>query len=126
VLLEVKRRTRDFIEQADQIADEMPEAPEPQHDPKILFRSVEHKFVPAYPDERLQGVWIVTDIKQNEGELANAFNTLDPAKVHFAILGDWEPDAYVLSRRAGDRQYLRELFHVQSSSRFTFNGRNES
>lgn len=120
VLLDVKRRTRDFIEQAEQTTDVMIEAPEPQHDTRILFRSVEQKFVPANPDGRLQGVWIVTDIQQDEEALADAFNALDPMKVHFAILGDWDPDAYILSRRPADEQLLRELFHLQSSSRFTF------
>jgi hypothetical protein len=124
VLLDVKRRTRDFIEQAELSTDEMTQAPEPRHDPGILFRSVEQKFVPADPDGRLQGVWIVTDIQQDEEKLANAFKALDSTKVHFAILGDWEPDACILSMRPGDEQLLRGLFHLQPSSRYTFK-RNE-
>jgi hypothetical protein len=45
---------------------------------------------------------------------------LDKTKVHFAILGDWLSDAYVLSRRPEDEQFLRRLFGLAESSRFTF------
>ena len=119
ILLDVKRRTVDFIRQAELMVIEGA-APEPDHDPELLFRNVEHKFVRADPDQRLQGVWIVTDIQQDEDLLYNAFATLDAGKVHFAILGDWKPDAYVMVRRDQDRQYLLDLFHAEPSVRFTF------
>lgn len=124
VLLDVKRRTRDFIEQVEQTTDDMTKAPEPQHDPTIMFRSVEQKFDAADPDATLQGVWIVTDIQQDKEALASAFDGLDPSKVHFAILGDWGSDGYILSRRPEDEQFLRALFRLQHSERFTFT-RNE-
>lgn len=120
VLMDVKRRTTDFIKQTERIGEESV-APEPDHDPKLLFRSVEDKFVTADPSLNLQGVWVVTDIKQNEALLSAAFAALDASKVHFAILGDWKPDAHVLVARAEDEQYLRSLFNVQESTRFTFN-----
>ena len=41
------------------------------------------------PETELQGVWVVTDLRQEADELASAFNDLDPAKVHFAIVGNW-------------------------------------
>lgn len=119
VLLDVKRRTADFIRQAEGI-DAENAAPEPDHDPALLFRSVEQKFLSAEPDARLQGAWIVTDIKQEEDQLVRAFTALDARKVHFAILGDWKPDVYVLARRDVDRQYLLNLFRADSSTRFTF------
>ncbi len=119
VLLDVKRRTTDFIQQTERIGSESV-APEPTHDPALLFRSVEDKFKPADPAHCLQGVWVVTDIKQNEKKLSATFATLDPKKVHFAILGDWKTDAHVLVARAEDEQYLRDLFTLQQSSRFTF------
>lgn len=119
VLLDVKRRTLDFLRQAEGI-DAENAAPEPDHDPALLFRSVEQKFLSAEPDARLQGAWIVTDIKQEEDQLVRAFTSLDAKKVHFAILGDWKPDVYVLARRDVDRQYLLNLFRVDSSTRFTF------
>ena len=68
-------------------------APEPDHDPALLFRSIEHKFKAADPDHCLQGAWIVTDIAQNESRLLKSFLGLDGAKVHFAVLGDWRADA---------------------------------
>ncbi len=118
VLLDVKRRTTDFIKQTERIGGESV-APEPDHDPALLFRSVEKKYESADPNLRLQGVWVITDIEQNEKRLSAAFAALG-SKVHFAILGDWKPDAYVLVRRAQDEQYLRDLFHVEKSARFTF------
>jgi len=124
VLLDVKRRTTDFIKQAEGI-DAENTAPEPDHDPALLFRSVEQKFLSAEPDSRLQGAWIVTDIKQEEDQLLRAFTALDASKVHFTILGDWKPDVYVLARRDDDRQYLLNLFRVDSSTRFTFRSSSE-
>jgi hypothetical protein len=119
VLLDVKRRTVDFIKQTERIGDETV-APEPNHDPALIFRSIEEKFASADPNVQLQGVWVVTDIKQNEKLLSNSFDALDSRKVHFAILGDWKPDAYVLARRGEDECYLRDLFHIENSARFTF------
>jgi hypothetical protein len=123
VLCDVKRRTRDFLEQFERL-DDSPVAPEPNHDPALLFRNVEHKFRSGDPDEYLQGAWIVTDIAQEENRLLDAFRALDPTKVHFAILGDWLSDAHVLVRREQDGPYLRDLFRIAASSRFVFN--NES
>lgn len=119
VLCDVKRRTKDFLIQFEQIGDAV-EAPEPNHDPALLFRSVEHKFVSNNPDQYLQGAWIFTDIAQNENRLREAFMALDGSKVHFAILGDWLSDAYVLSRRPKDTQFLRSLFGLTDSTRFVF------
>ncbi len=108
----VKRRTTDFIQQAERIVTEGA-APEPDHDPAVLFRSVEQKFVAANPSVRLQGAWIFTDIQQEEELLARAFSALDPDKVHFAVFGDWKLDVYVLVRRETDRQYLLDLFREE-------------
>jgi len=119
VLLDVKRRTTDFIQQAERMDNEG-EEPVPEHDPALLFRSVEQKFVSADPGVRLQGVWILIDIKQEEEQLGCTFAALDGSKVHFAILGDWEQDAHILVRRDEDRQSLVDLFHIESSTRFTF------
>jgi len=63
VLLDVKRRTTDFIKHTERIGNELV-APKPDHDPALLFRSVEKKFEPTDPNLRLQGVWIITDIKR--------------------------------------------------------------
>jgi hypothetical protein len=119
VLLDVKNRSKDFIEQMTR-EDGGNVMPEPEHDPAFLFRSLDNKLLPANPDERLQGVWIATHIQQNADALNNAFAALNPAKVHFAILGDWEPDVHLLTRRDADREYLLDLFAATPSSRFTF------
>ena len=119
VLLDVKRRTTDFIKQAKRMGEEGA-MPEPDHDPALLFRSVEQKLVSADPNVQLQGVWVFTDIQQDEELLLTAFAALDASKVHFAVFGDWKPDVYVLVRRDEDRQYLLDLFHAEPSTRFTF------
>lgn len=119
VLLDVKSRSKDFIEQLTR-EDGSKVMPEPEHDPALLFRSLDKKFLSANPNEALQGVWIATHIQQNADALNKAFAALDSDKVHFAILGDWEPDIHVLSRRDADREYLLELFAATPSNRFTF------
>lgn len=119
VLCDVKRRTRDFLEQFEQIGNSQV-APEPNHDPALLFRNVEHKFRSGNPDECVQGAWIVTDIAQEEHRLMDAFLALDGTKVHFAILGDWLSDAHVLVRREQDELFIRDLFRITASSRFVF------
>lgn len=119
VMLDVKSRSQDFIEQMTR-EDGSKVMPEPEHDPALLFRSLDTKFLSANPDERLQGVWIATHIQQNKDGLSKAFAALDPDKVHFAILGDWEPDVCLLVRREADREYLFAMFAARPSSRFTF------
>lgn len=119
VMLDVKSRSKDFIEQMTR-EDGSKVMPEPEHDPAVLFRSLDKKFLPADPDELLQGVWIATHVQQNADVLNKAFAALDPAKVHFAILGDWEPDIHLLVKRAADFSYLLDLFGATQSSRFTF------
>jgi len=118
ILLDVKRRFTDFYSQMRDTAVEGGAAPD--HDVQLLFRSVEPKFLAANPDETLQGVWIVTDIKQDEQELRAAFDALNPAKVHFAILGDAESDVYILTRRSEDVPYLLSVFSATQSERFVF------
>lgn len=119
VLLDVKSRSKDFIEQMTR-EDGSKTMPEPEHDPALLFRGLDKKFLPANPDEVLQGVWIATHIRQNVDALNKAFAALDPETVHFAILGDWEPDVHLLVRREADREYLLYLFGATPSNRFTF------
>jgi hypothetical protein len=118
VLIDVKRRFADFIAQMG-----MPmegSVPAPGHDPALLFRSVEGKYLRSDPDAALQGAFIVTDIRQEHAELRTAFDGLDPAKVHFAVLGDSRPDVHLLVRRAQDRAFLLDLFRATESDRFVF------
>ena len=119
VLLDVKSRTKDFIEQMTR-EDGSQQMPDPEHDPALLFRSLENKFLPANPDASLQGIWIATHIQQNVNELNQAFAALDSEKVHFAVLGDWGVDVHLLVKREADRQYLLDLFKATPSDRFAF------
>ena len=119
VLMDVKRRYADFLMQMGGPMEG--EIPAPEHDPALLFRSVEGKFVAADPGVVLQGAWIVTDIKQEAAEFAAAFESLEAAMVHFAILGDARPDVDLLTRRAEDRPYLLELFRATDADRYLFN-----
>ncbi len=120
VLLDVKRRFRDFFALMGAALPTDTE-PEPHHDHALLFRSVEGKFREADPDQVLQGVWISTDIKQEEAELAAAYQNLDGKKVHFAMLGDARPDIHLITRRKTDRAFLLDLFDAVEGERFTFN-----
>jgi hypothetical protein len=124
VLLDVKRRTRDFIEYVRRIIagerDSDGTGPAPTHEPALLFRNVEEKFMPRDPDTYLQGAWIVTDLQQEAGELAAAFEALNARRIHFAILGDWEAGVHVLVRRPVDKPFLLTLLGVSESPRFVF------
>lgn len=119
ILLDAKSRTTDFIQQAFN-ADQRGEMPAPVHDHNLMFKSIEGKFNAADPAIQLQGAWITTHIMQNREEIENAFAALDPAKVHFAIFGDWQSDVSLLVRREVDRQYLLDLFNVTQSQRFFY------
>jgi len=119
VLVDVKRRIQDILELLNRINRGGTEQP-PTHDASILFRSIEEKYASKNPDAQLQGAWIMTDVQQEESEIENAFNSLDESKVHFAILGDWDPGIKLLTRRDEDRQFLFDLFRENSSNRMTF------
>lgn len=124
VLLEVKNRMRDLLEVVDRLEggerDPNGTAPAPTHDVALLFRGVEAKLKACDPDVQLQGAWIATDLQQEERELDAAFAALDNAKVHYAILGDWDPGIRIVSRREADKALLLDLFGETESGRFTF------
>lgn len=124
MLLDVKNRMRDVIEALEQIGrgEQSPAGtgPAPMHDPALLFRSIESKFRRAKPDGSLQGAWIGTYLKQEEGELYEAFRRLDTDKVHFAVLGDWRNDGYILVRGESLRAPVREVLGIEESRRFVF------
>lgn len=125
ILLDIKNRTRDLLESLARIqvgergADDM--APAPTHDTALIFRSLERKFRPSNPANVVQGGWITTQLMQEESELQTTFSKLDCTRVHFAILGDWEDDVYVLCNYAEIKQLLLEIFNIRESKRFVFN-----
>ena len=116
ILLDVKNRNKDLYEMMDR---ENTEAP-PQHNHSLLFSGLEDKFLHANPDQSLQGAFIFTSIMQESKKLHDAFNQLDSSKIHFAIIGNEKDDAYVLTRRPEDEIFLRKIFTLKPSERFTF------
>jgi hypothetical protein len=78
-----------------------------------------HLWTPV-PLLRIRFCRIWTDLRQEEGELAAAFESLDARKVHFAIVGDAKPDIHLLTRRPSDRDFLIGLFAANEGTRFTF------
>ncbi len=122
--LDVKNRTRDLLEsfikmQRGERAPEGP-APAPTHDTGVLFRNLEEKFQPRDPKRSLQGAWITTELKQEESELRAAFAQLDRRRIHFAVLGDWDDDVYILCDDEAIRRRIAEFLRIRESRRFVF------
>lgn len=124
VLIDVKRRIWDLLEAMERLdageRDAAERGPDPTHNAKLLFRSIENKFDHKDPAIQLQGIWVATELQQEEAELNLAFNNLDHLKVHFAVLGDWDPGIKLLVRREEDRQFLLGLFREEATDRFSF------
>ena len=121
ILIDVKNRTKDLIEQfqrGDYSSEERMLAP--THDTALLFRSLEKKFRANNAENILQGAWIRTLIKQEEKELKESFSKLDHTRLHFAILGDWKDDVYILCDSSVIREKLLTLFNFRESKRFVF------
>lgn len=115
ILIDVKNRMKDLYLMMDQATPQ-----KPIHNPELIFRSIEGKYLPADPDERLQGAWIVTQVKQEYKELNSAFNALDSSKVHFAILGNEFEGACIITRRPEDEAFLRTILKLSPSKSFTY------
>lgn len=121
VLMEVKNRELDLVAFAKNVsADPSRAASAPDYDHKLLFRDVEEKFVSRLPGDCLQGVWIRSQIKQNESKLLKAFESLNADRVHFAILASWDHEAYVLTSPGIDPGFLLMLFRLTHSDRFVY------
>jgi hypothetical protein len=122
ILLEVKKRDKDFIEFISRFYQGESETnggpPKPKHDPRILFKSITGKFYPNEPNKCLQGAWVRSLLKQNEMDLIEAFAELDHTKVHFIILGDFEEEAYILSIDDQIKRYVSNLFQLIESKKF--------
>jgi len=125
VLLDVKNRTRDLLESLARTRegerDPDGTVPAPVHDTSLLFRNLEPKFEPHKPEDVLQGAWIATHLQQEETELVKSFAKLDRTRVHFAILGGWEEDVYILGGTEFMKAQLLRVFLLKESKRFVFN-----
>jgi len=124
VLLDVKCRIKDLIEGLAQIASGKlgpdGKGPAPTHDVTTLFKDTEEKFSQKSPNEILQGVWVVTQLKQERSELKSAFDLLDPVKLHFAVIANWQKEAYILLRKGIQLDSITSLFGIIYSEHFVF------
>jgi hypothetical protein len=123
IVFDVKNRRKSLVEHMRQLipdlnrgaSETLPTAPNPAD----LFKSVEHKFRKRCYVLQLQGVWIRSDIKEDEERLRAYFNNdLNRRKIHFAILSDWENDAYTLARNGIIKHLLKRVFGLSESKRF--------
>lgn len=123
ILLDVKQRKRDMVEYFGQLTarDKTTQiAPEPKHDASLLFLSLESKFLSRAPTEFLQGAWIHSGFKQEQTEFEASFSKLDGTRIHFAILGGWDEEAFVIARQGIDSQNLIRILGRTYSDRFIF------
>jgi hypothetical protein len=121
LLLEVKRRATDLIQSLERIeVDESAAALIPSHDPGLLFRSVEAKFLSRSPDDMLQGVWIGSALKQEDTELEASFKHMDQTKLHFAILGSYDGPVHLISRKDVPWDDILQLLAVQEGGDLVF------
>lgn len=124
LLLEVKNRAADLFRGFERIQagerDADGRAPAPDHDTDLLFKSVGSKFLPRPPTQVPQGVWVASGLMQEESELERSFLRLDPAKVHFAILGSWGPAAHLLARDDVPRDRIVRLLGLEEVEGLVF------
>lgn len=121
LLVEVKRRMADLRQQLERSGrrDDHSIAT-PEHEASIMFRKIEEKFCEVAPDIQLQGVWIVTELQQEESEFSSAFAGLNARKVHFAVIGDWAGGIALLTRREQDRGTILGFFGAETADRYFF------
>lgn len=81
-------------------------AVQPTHDHALLFQGVLSKFAPHSPADCLQGVWVITKVRQEETELNAAFENLDATRLHFAVVSNMSRECVALSRGDVDRNLL--------------------
>ncbi|MBI3021453.1 MAG: hypothetical protein HYY59_05600 [Candidatus Omnitrophica bacterium] len=121
ILLDVKNRVCDLIEGLRDLAKgSFTVVPPPQHDPRSLFIDTAEKYKPGSPTRQLQGAWIITELKQDRVRLQQAFESLDPERLHFAVLANWSQDAYVLVRDESNRSLITSAFGITHSDRWVF------
>jgi hypothetical protein len=122
ILIDVKNRIVDLIEYLVAVASrpEAPQAVEPAHDHSSVLRGIENKFELADPNQRLQGAWIVTMLKQEQFRLRQAFDALDGSRVHFVVLNNTHRDGYVLARPGIDAGDILATFGLLDAPDLVF------
>jgi hypothetical protein len=123
IVFDVKNRTKSLINHLSKIiphlnqGEDYPQPPSP--DPADLFTSVQGKLNERCYLCQLQGVWIHTDIKEDELKLKHYFdNVLNKKKIHFAVISDWQDDAYILACDRFIIEKLVNIFKLTQSTRF--------
>ncbi|MGH9198999.1 MAG: hypothetical protein ACRD1T_25135, partial [Acidimicrobiia bacterium] len=108
LLFDVKNRMGDAVAFLSNLITAGPQAGsiEPTHDPALLFEGVLSKFVAHSPAEYLQGIWVITKVKQEETELQAAFRNLDARRIHFAVISNMSRECQLLSQPEVDRSVL--------------------
>jgi len=126
IIFDVKNRRKSLVDHLTQLIPDLnrgarqslPTAPNPED----LFRSVEKKLKERCYMLQLQGVWIHSEIKEDEEKLTAYFrDNLNRKKIHFAILSDWEGDACILARNRMITILLKRTFGLRESKRFVSN-----
>ena len=117
LFLEVKNRIRDLIESFETIKSRQDNdpVPEPSHDHRLLFRSVEKKFRARKSTDAIQGVWVKTGLMQEEDDLRAAFEALQPDHVHVVVLGTWDEEAYVLAADSLTKRRVQRILRLRQS-----------
>jgi len=114
VLLDVKNRTGDAVAFLASLvtAGASASTVQPTHDHAVLFQGVLPKFAECSPTDCLQGVWVITKVKQEETELNTVFDALDATRVHFAVISNMNRECIALSRASVDRALLAETLNL--------------
>jgi hypothetical protein len=122
LLLEVKNRMLDLIESFEAFKSRPAEQPipEPNHDHKLLFRSVEKKFAARKPTDVIHGVWMKTGLMQEEDDLRAAFEALKPEHIHGVVLGTWDDAAYVLAVDSVTKRRVMRILRLRQSRGLVF------
>lgn len=122
LFLEVKNRMFDLIESMDEFANQ-PRAQllsKPKHDHSMLFRGLTEKFKESNPTEAIQAVWILSDVKQEQEELKDAFSRIDSKLLHAVILGNWQHEGYVIARNKDIERRVQKILGIRRTEKLTF------
>lgn len=123
ILFDVKNRMKSLINHLRRIIPQLNQgedyAQPPSPDPADLFQNVHEKLTETCFLYQLQGVWIHTDIKENEEKLRRYFDKdMNNKKVHFAVISDWQDDVYILARNHLVSNAILKTFKINKSKRF--------
>ena len=122
ILLDVKFRTKGKVDNFKEMIPHMGtgnssiEMTPP--DPAQLFKDTVEKFHAVSPDSCMQGVWIHPDLKYERQRLEDYFRTLDPQRLHFAILAYWDEKAFVLAHDPNVKRLMISFFNLVPSDSF--------